>query len=76
VRKHIKLLMKIFFNEWRDLYGYHVNISIDEESIKEIVDMLSFLFCTFQKSGSLHLPTRFFFSFNFYLFIYLLTIVL
>jgi hypothetical protein len=28
VRKHIKLLIKILFNQWRDLYGYHVKKSI------------------------------------------------
>jgi len=64
--------MKIFFNEWRDLYGYHVkkfivNISRDEDSIKELVDMLSFLHVP-KKDGSLRLPTRYYFlSFNFFL---------
>ncbi len=74
MRKHIKLLMKIFFNEWRYLYGYHVkksivNISIDEDSIKELVDMLSFFILhVSKKNGSLHLPTRYYFlSLNFLL---------
>lgn len=74
MRKHIKLLMKFFFNEWRDLYGYHVkkfivNISIDEDSIKVLVDMRSFFILHVpKKDGSLHLPTRYYFlSFNFFL---------
>jgi len=71
--------MKIFFNEWRYLYGYHVkksivNISIDEDSIKEFVDMLSFFILRVpKKDGSLHLPTRYYFlSFSLLLLLLLL----
>jgi hypothetical protein len=66
--------MKIFFNEWRDLYGYHVkkfivNISRDEDSIKELGDMLSFFILHVpKKDGSLHLPTRYYFLSFFYFF--------